>query len=453
MLKNCVAAACILIALSVLFIVSCTGDDTVTFSVVWSKTYGGTGDDSGRYLQQTSDGGFILVGYTDSFGSGDGDVLVMKLDSDGIISWQKTYGGARFDGASAIDQTTDGGYIMSGQSNTFYEDWNYDAWVVKLTSNGSISWQKTYGADGWEELTSVCETSGGGYIAAGHSDPGGQSTDLWVVKLDADGTVDWNRVYGGNDGEDTYAGIEQTTDGGYILAGRTESFGAGDLDAWVLKLNANGSVAWQKLLGGEDREQVISIQQTSDGGYIVGARTMTYGHGDKDVWILKLASDGSVGWQKTYGGELEEELRFLRQTSDGGYIVVTKTESFGNGDTDLWIMKLRPDGSVAGQKTFGGTLGESAEAFVLCSDGSIVICGETESFGEGASDVWLLKLKIGGEGDCGLGEDLDVTPQNTSVAAVDSAVSASNYSWYTTVGDTAVDPVDVSVVVSDQCGE
>ena len=206
----------------------------------WATTYGGSGTDEANFIQQTSDGGYIVAGMTDSFGAGEYDIWVLKLSPDGEIEWQKTYGGSGTDEANFIQQTSDGGYIVAGMTDSFGAG-EYDIWVLKLSSTGDIEWQKTYGGSRWDETPSIQQTSDGGYIVAGSANFGGGSRDFWILKLSPDGEIEWQKTYGGSDHDFAHS-IQQTSDGGYIVAGYTFSWGAGSEDFWVLKLSSDGII-------------------------------------------------------------------------------------------------------------------------------------------------------------------------------------------------------------------
>jgi len=238
----------------------------------WARTYGDTGDDENPVSIQTSDGGYIVAGRTNSFGAGNDDVWVLKLDTDGAVEWQYTYGGTGNEGPNSIQQTSDGGYIVAGDTNSFGAG-GWDAWVLKLDSDGAVEWQYTYGGTGTEVASSIQQTSDGGYIVAGYTYSfGAGNNDVWILKLDSDGTVEWQCTYGGAS-YDVSRSVQQTSDGGYIVAGYTYSFGTGDSDFWVLKLDSTGNVDWQYMYGDAYSDYAYSIQQTNDGGYIVAGET------------------------------------------------------------------------------------------------------------------------------------------------------------------------------------
>jgi len=360
------------------------------------KTFGGSRYDYARSVKQTTDGGYIVAGYTTSFGAGYYDVYVLKLNSDGSLAWQKTFGGNGDDEAYSVQETTDGGYIVAGYTTSFGAG-GYDVYILKLNSNGTLIWQKTFGGNGDDEAYSIQKTADGGYIVAGYTDSfGAGNPDVYVLKLNSDGSLEWQKTFGGGLDDKAYS-MQQTTDGGYIVAGCTESFGAGSYDAYILKLNSDGSLAWQKTFGGGLDDKAYSMQQTTDGGYIVAGCTESFGAGSYDAYILKLNSDGSLEWQKTFGGGLDDKAYSMQQTTDGGYIIAGYTWSFGAGWYDVYILKLDSNENLVWQKTFGGNSRDEAYSIQQTTDGGYIVAGYTYSFGAGWEDAYILKLDSNGE--------------------------------------------------------
>jgi len=359
------------------------------------KTFGGNSYDFAYSIQQATDSGYIVAGYSTSFDWPD-NVYILKLDSNGNLAWQRTYGGSGYDFGFSVDQTTDGGYIVVGGTSSFKVS-NLDVYLLKLNSDGSLAWQNTFGGNIDDYALSVQQTTDGGYIVAGVTglfESG--SSDAYVLKLDSDGSLEWQKTFGGS-GNDWASSIQQTTDGGYIVAGVTTSFGAGDCDVYVLKINPDGSLAWEKTFGGNGEDQAASIQQTTDGGYIVAGVTTSFGASGYDVYVLKLNSDGSLAWQKTYGGSGSDLANSIQQTTDGGYIVAGNTWPFGAGNYDVCVLKLNSDGSLAWQKTFGGEGQDQAYSIQQTTGGGYIVAGCTQSFGAGNYDVYILKLDSNGE--------------------------------------------------------
>jgi len=308
----------------------------------WSRIYGGPNYDEAFALAPTSDGGYVVAGRTASFGvrGGGDDVWVLKLDGQGNVVWQKTYGGTNIDQAFALARTSDGGYVVAGRTASFGAGWD-DVWVLKLDGQGNVVWQKTYGGTGDDGAYALAPTSDGGYVVAGYTRSFGGGA--WVLKLDGQGNVVWQKT----SSLDEARAIIPTSDGGYVVAGKTY-YWAGRYNVWVLKLDGQGNVQWQKNYGGTDDDEAYAIAPTSDGGYVVAGWTKSFGAGSKDVWVLKLDGQGNVQWQKTYGGTGDDEARAIAPTSGGGYVVAGWTKSFGAGSKDVWVLKLEADGTMRG---------------------------------------------------------------------------------------------------------
>jgi len=262
-------------------------------SMAWQKGYSGGLVGS---VHETSDGGYIAAGQTNSFGAGVTDAWVLKLDANGNTgagfagTWSKRYGGADYDSARSIRQTADGGYFVSGNTESSGAGLG-DVWVFKLDIDGNVVWQNTYGDASYEYSESAQLTSDGGYIVAAYT---GATADVWVLKLNTDGTIAWQKTYGGAGWEEPTS-IRQTSDGGYVVAGGTYSSGAGNGDVWILKLDAAGEVDWQNTYGGGSGEEAWSISQTADGGYIISGLSFSYGVGSADAWLLRLDANGDIG--------------------------------------------------------------------------------------------------------------------------------------------------------------
>ena len=366
------------------------------------------------------------------------------------IQWQKCLGGTKDDWAYSIKQTTDGGYIVAGGALSYDGDvtGNHqgslsspcmnsdDAWVVKLNNAGNIEWKKSLGGTCGEIAYSIQQTLDGGYIIAaitlsGDGDVSGSNNhgrfNYWIVKLNSVGTIQWQKCFGGTLEDFPYS-IQQTTDGGYIIAGQTASNDGdvsgnhgGDHDMWVIKLNSTGALQWQKCLGGSGDDVAYSTQQTSDGGYIIagytasvngdvsGSHNTSNGTYPADAWIVKLTSNGNIQWQKCIGGSDDDRARFIQQTNDGGYIIAGQTSS-SDGDLSAitttggyWIIKINSAGAIEWQKNLGGNdLGGSIATFIQQTNNGYIVAGETSSFNgdvtgnHGGRDFWIVKLNNSG---------------------------------------------------------
>jgi hypothetical protein len=360
----------------------------------WSKTYGGAGNDVGSgNIVQTSDGGYALSGDTNSFGAGSLDAWLIKTDIVGNMQWNMTYGGVDYESGSDMVQTKDGGYAIGGFTNSSGAG-NYDFWLVKANATGSMEWSKTYGGTGSDQGYVVIQTSDGGYAIIGiTSSFGAGGQDAWLVKTDSVGNMQWNMTYGGT-GTETGNTMVQTSDGGYALAGRTNSLTAGGFDMLLIKIDAAGNMQWNKTYGGTGNEYAYSMVQSKDGGYAITGRTTSFGAGSEDAYLVKTDATGNMQWNKAFGGTALEYGFHVDQTSEGGFIICGLTSSFGAGTADAYFVKTDAVGNTLWQKTYGGARGEYAYDIIQTSDGGYAIGGQTSSFGLGIPyvfDFWLIK--------------------------------------------------------------
>jgi len=340
----------------------------------FQKTFGGGSSDYGKAVEQTTDGGYIVAGYTESFGAGSNDVYLIKTHANGDMMWTKTYGGAGTERAYAVEQTTDGGYIVAGWTISFGAG-SQDVYLIKTDFNGDTLWIKTYGGASTEWAYAVEQTTDGGYIVAGYAGSfGAGSNDVYLIKTNANGDTLWTKTYGGANLDEAHA-VQQTTDGGYIVAGTTNSFGSGGNDVYLIKTNANGNTLWTRTYGGMAQDVAYAVQQTTDGGYIVVGITGNFGAGSTDVYLIKTDSLGDTTWTKTYGGFNIDYGFAVQQTTDGGYIVAGYTYSFGAGSADFYIIKTDANGDTLWTRTYGGMEQDVAYAVRQTTDGRYIVAG------------------------------------------------------------------------------
>lgn len=410
--------------------------------IMWAKTYeeANPNDYTASFVQQTGDGGYIVAGETYSFGTYN-NFWLMKLDAEGTIAWQKRYGGGGYYYEEDARQTSDGGYIMAGIYNG-----GYNGWVLKLNSNGTIAWQKRYSRVMTEiGPYSIQQTSDGGYVMAGSAWTG-TGGHAFVSKLNNDGSIFWQKAYGYEEGRPWFSAskIQQTGDGGYIMAGFSES----SSDLWMAKLGSDGTINWQKKYGGTSFiNRPCSLQRTNDGGYIVAGSVPQPDPYSfyRDVLVIKLASNGTITWQKKYGieGPNENAASSIQQTSDGGFIVTGRTNSFGAGSDDVWLLKLDATGSIAWQKVYGGINNDRANYIHQTSNGGFIIAGSTESFSGGG--VWVMRLAPGGI--INFNPSSGASTADSSVTGVDTFVAAVNTT--ATVMPTTLTTIDSNAVTAD----
>jgi len=307
------------------------------------KAIGGPASEAGNSLIQTSDGGYAITGATISFGAGEADVYAVKLDAKGNLQWTRTIGGPESEAGNSLIQTSDGGYAIAGYTASFGAG-RADVYLVKLDAKGNLQWTRTIGGPGYEIGFSLVQTADGGYAIAGYTESfGAGEWDVYVVKLDASGNLQWTKTIGGP-ADEIGNSLIQTSDGGYAIAGFTRSFGAGEADVYVVKLDAHGNLQWTKTIGGPGSEWGSSLIQTSDGGYAIAGETYSFGAGGYDVYVVKLDAHGNLQWTKTIDGPNYEEGRSLIQTSDGVYVITGVTYSFGAGGADVYVVKLDRNG-------------------------------------------------------------------------------------------------------------
>ncbi len=377
---------------------------TTSPSPHFCKAIGGKKLDEGIFLIQTSDGGYVITGATNSFGAGEWDIYVVKLDANGNLQWTKTIGGPENEEGNSLIQTSDGGYVIAGATNSFGAGYA-DVYVVKLDANGNLQWTKTIGGPGNEIGKSLIQTSDGGYAIAGETYSfGAGGKDVYVVKLDTHGNLQWTKTIGGK-GWEAGSSLIQTSDGGYAIAGYTSSFGAGQLDVYVVKLDVNGNLQWTKTIGGAGEEIGTSLIQTSDGSYAIAGATRSFGAGGTDVYVVKLDANGNLQWTKTIGGKKEDLGNSLIQTSDGGYAIAGVTNSFDPGGGDVYVVKLDANGDLQWTKTISAKDKNLIKSSIIqTSDGSYVIAGTTRSFGAGGRDVYVVKLDKNGDACCAVSQ-------------------------------------------------
>ena len=321
---------------------------SATAAVTWEKTFGGSawdeveggerGEETGA-VDQTEDGGYIIVASTDSFGAGFYDVYLIKTDANGNEIWSKTFGGIYDDVGYSVQQTRDGGYILVGETESFRPGSTVeDVYLIKTDANGNETWSKTFGGTDFDLGKSVQETSNGGYIIVGRTwSFGAGDADFYLIKTDANGNETWSKTFGGTDVERGQS-VQETTDGGYIITGRTWSFGGGRADVYLIKTDANGNETWSKTFGGIDWESGNSVQETADGGYIIAGEKCPCPEGTGDVYLIKTDANGNETWSKTFGGTGQEVGTSVQEIADGEYIIAGDTNSFGNGGFDVYLI-------------------------------------------------------------------------------------------------------------------
>ena len=411
--------------------------------IEWQKTYNftGNGNDEGNEIRPTSDGGYIMVGNAQmSDDPNDYDVYVVKIDSDGELQWQNTYGGSNGDYGNSIKQTTDGGYIVAGAtrsndgdvSGNYFES-TFDLWIFKIDAEGDFLWQNCLGGTNNEWANKIIPHSGGGYLISGYATSGdgdvegihigwsgSPSIDYWIIKIDDSGNLEWQKCLGGKDSDDAKDIIETST-GNLAIVGTSNSWdgdvvgshGTGVNDLWFVMLNTEGELLWQRPYGGAYQEEGSSIEEISDGFIIAGFTQSSDGDatgnefGDA-VWVLRIDTEGEIVWQSAFGGSNFEFGNDVTQTEDGGFIVAAQTSSLDGQVTgyhqppsgmssDYWVLKLDNDGNLEWQNALGGTNNEFANSLLQSPDGKFLVAGTTNSNDWDVTNnpnrsIWLVKV-------------------------------------------------------------
>jgi hypothetical protein len=358
----------------------------------WDKPFGGTENDTAISVRQTSDGGFIIAGSTFSYGPGGSDAWLIKTDKEGKLLWDRPYGGKSDDSAVSVEQTSDGGFIMVGSTYS-YSAGGCDVWVIKTDAEGNLDWDKPFGGKNNDYGVSVQQTSNKGYIIAGTTFSwGAGGSDVWLIKTDITGTRIWDRTFGGRNNE-LAASVQETSDGGFIIGATSFSDDTGS-DIWLIKTDFNGNKLLDRSFGGPKNDSVSSVMETSDGGYIIAGTTSSFGAGGggSDVWLIKTDNKLNKVWDKTFGGVNDDSAASVAQTLDGGYVIAGTTYSYGEGNSDIWLIKADNKGNWMWDQTFGGKNNDTGSSIQETSRNNYILAGTTNSYTAGGSDAWLLRV-------------------------------------------------------------
>jgi hypothetical protein len=342
--------------------------------IEWSRTYGGVDSDLANSVCATSDGGYVFAGYTKSFTADSNDAYLVKIDSLGNHYWSRLYGGTDYDDAQSVQQTSDGGYILSGRTKSFGAGSN-DMYIIKTNDLGDTMWTRTYGGPYSDVSYSVQHTTDEGYILAGRTiRNAGSLSEMYLVKIDSIGDTLWTRSYSGTDNLAAYA-VQQTSDGGYIMVGGNPFSGGIEYDIYVVRTNNLGDTLWTRTFGGAGNDYALSVQQTLDGGYILAGWTELSSPNYIDVYIVKIDSLGEIMWTRTYGG----------------YIIAGVTGSFGAENGDMYLVKINTQGDTIWTLVYGGPDYEVVTSMDLTNDGGYIIAGYTYESWVDPADCWLVK--------------------------------------------------------------
>lgn len=414
----------------------------VSKTISFVKTLGGSLNESAQSVLKTTDGGYAILGYTQSI---DGDIInktnesfdfwLLKFDKDDTLQWQRNYGGTDDDRGLDMIQTQDGGYAILGYSKS--TDGNLtenaganDFWVCKLNASGTIIWQKSYGFLGADIGYAITETNDNGYLITGVLDvsaSNGQGNskangtlhaggDYWAIKLDINGEKQWSKFFGGTF-TDTPYDVVQTKNDNYIIVGSSDSDDVdiknnkGTYDFWVVNISEDGNLLWEKSFGGSEIDEAWGVTISNDDNLIIigdtrsGDKDVSKNNGAADIFVIKISTDGDLLWEKSFGGTNFDTARSITKTSDGGFLISGNSRSSdidltnNNGQNDALILKLSNSGNLEWQKTIGGSNTDLAFDVTELSDGTIIVVGESNSSdidipeNKGFSDLLIFKIK------------------------------------------------------------
>lgn len=410
----------------------------------WARNYGGSGAETAQAIIATMDGGYAVLGYSNSM---DGDLVgkttnvndywLLKLDAEGNMEWNKTFGGSKDDRGQSLAQTNDGGYILTGYAMSDDGDGSnnegfHDNWILKLDGSGNLEWEKSYGFSGHDHSYDIIQTQDGGYFfigflditaarADGYTEKGNSLTrhgvgEFWGTKINAQGTILWRKYFGGTNNDRAHA-VVQSNDGGYVMAGFSESNDfdisdtKGSYDFWVVKITNSGEMVWERSFGGSGIEIAYDIAKTADNSYVITGNTFStdtdiaLNKGESDVWLIKIDDNGNLLWEMTYGGSQFDAAQAVYPSSDGGFLVVGNSKSsdvdvtLNRGENDLWLFKTNNSGEIAWQQSFGGIDLDYGFDVIENPDKSVLVVGESASIdfptlqNKGMTDLIVVKIK------------------------------------------------------------
>ena len=359
----------------------------------WTRTYGGVWGDYGWLGQQTADSGYVVTGYTESYGAGYNDFYLVKTNGSGDTLWTGTYGDTGYQSSYSVRQTADKGYVMVGVTMP-PGGTSFDVQIVKTSASGQPAWTKTHSWTNDDQGRDIRQTSDGGYIVAGCTRSFGAGTlDILLIRTTDSGDSVWVKAIGGNGYETGYS-VLQTTDGGYAIAGYTSGIGGFNQDVYLVKTSASGDTVWTRRYGGAEDEAGLCVDQTVDGGYVIVGSHIS-GSDGQNVYLLKTDASGDTLWTRSYGGPYFDVGNSVRQTADGGYIIAGTTYR-SVGDADAYLIKTDASGDTLWTRTFGGAGIDGGSSVQQTLDGGYIVAGRTSSFGAGGDDVWLIKTDANG---------------------------------------------------------
>jgi hypothetical protein len=378
--------------------INATSSANMTLEIEWETFLGSPEDDDSVIdMIPTQDGGFTVLGEND-----EGWILV-KFTATGQQVWNTSFQGTLFRGDQGLVQTADGGYVIADRDERVFENWEFV--LHKRDSTGQHVWKSTFGNELGEWPKSIALTEDGGFVVVGSTNYNislDSGVDMWLVKTNSLGVPEWNSTFSGTESETAFS-VVQTIDGGYAVAGVTDPHGAGGDDVWFVKTDASGIEEWNQTFGGAEDDSPYSMLQIADGSFLIAGNTQSFasGSGNNDFWLLKTDVNGQAIWNTTYGTLRHEELLSIIQTTDGGFLLTGTVDNVAS-DSDIWLVKTDTNGQQEWNTTLGGSHEDSVASVVQVSNNSFVIAGSTQPSGTNNQDMWLVQVQVTEEKEDGV---------------------------------------------------
>ncbi len=370
-----------------------TPEMQVQGKVLVNQTYGGTNSDIPAAIIQDEEGNLVIAGATGSYARNLMDMWLVKTNASGNPLWNCSYDGITYDldCGTTVLQMASKGYLLGGITES--NETSSDFWLVATDQEGQPVWNRTYGGKYYDYCTTLLTDPSGGYLLGGSTTSFGGGSNIWLLKINASGEPLWNQTYGGSAYESCHALIVDPQ-GGFLLAGNTASYGKGNFDFWLLKIDTKGRILWDQTYGGKKNDQCATVIVDPRGGYLLAGRTQSYSVEEDDFWLIKTDVEGWIVWNRTYGGPMYDYCSEIFPTSDGGLLLVGRTRSYGTGILSLWLLEIDQTGLVRWNQTYGGASMTYPNSAIALTNNTYAILAATDSYGKGFWDAWLLIIQL-----------------------------------------------------------
>ena len=361
------------------------------YHAVWKKTYGGDEGDIAYGITALDNGDSVMVGTCKSFGAKQTDICVSRMNDKGEMAWRLMLGGAKVEDGKAIIRTADGNLMVLGSTKSYAKNYDRDLYVAKISPQGNVIWEESFGGDRDEFAGGIAETDDGGAIVVGDTTSYGKGyKDIYIAKLNKDGKLDSSFIVGGKK-EDSAHALTRTKDGNMVLVGYRESGRAGNTDFFIMKIDQNGKKIWSQTYGGDRSDELNGVAATEDGGIVATGSTYSYNSENTDLSVMKLNADGTILWHKIYGFKYYEYGNDVTTTVDGGVMVAGGTNTLGKGDHSAYLIALNDTGEVVWSHVYGNRGKDGVNAITRLSDGNMIAVGESDSYSR-ATKIYMIKI-------------------------------------------------------------